>query len=326
MYSDLFISINNQAPPIEDTITEGNISIGPRGLEVDGIKTSVFSTMDEFEFSGVLLGQGISSVVKLMVHKQTGEKYALKEIRELPEGLFVKKNLVELKTLHNSSHPSIVSFYGAFYSEFCLQVILEYMDGGTIGSLIEKVGKIPENILSKISQKILRGLDYIHRELRIIHRDIKPQNILFNSQGDVKITDFGVSAEVSSSNDKAFTFVGTLKYMSPGRIQKGAYTWKSDIWSLGLVIFECATGCHPIVTNDHNAQPFVVLNTIVKSPSPKLPRNDFSSEFCDFIDLCLQKEEQNVPDCATLLEHAWIIKYQNDDTNLESWIKDQKDL
>jgi serine/threonine protein kinase len=96
-------------------------------------------------------------------------------------------------------------------------------------------------------------LEYLHKQLHIIHRDIKPQNILINSKGQAKITDFGVSGEIAHTQAMAKTFVGTAKYMSPDRIAGNVHSAKSDIWSLGLVVLECALGKHPYEANKRNS-------------------------------------------------------------------------
>jgi len=88
------------------------------------------------------------------------------------------------------------------------------MDRGTLADLMHRAGPIPEPILAKLTLEILRGLNYLHKKLHLIHRDIKPQNILINSKGEIKITDFGVSGEIANTVALAKTFVGTVKYMS----------------------------------------------------------------------------------------------------------------
>ncbi|GJW63292.1 mitogen-activated protein kinase kinase 2 [Tanacetum coccineum] len=119
---------------------------------------------------------------------------------------------------------------------------LKYMDGGSLADFLKTVRSIPEPYLAAVC------LWYLHHEKHIIHRDLKPSNLLINLRGEVKITDFGVSAILASTSGLANTFVGTYNYMSAERIIGGNYGYKSDIWSLGLVLLECATGHFPLVT------------------------------------------------------------------------------
>jgi len=112
-------------------------------------------------------------------------------------------------------------------------------------NVIEKVGKIPEDIIGMIAKQILTGLDYLHKKVKVSHRDIKPSNILLSRDGTIKIADFGVSANICDSVDPLKTWVGTLSYMCPDRINGTPYFADTDIWSLGIMLMECALGSFP---------------------------------------------------------------------------------
>lgn len=179
----------------------------------------------------------------------TGRVMAMKEIRlELDEAKFTTI-LKELIILHECSSPYIIDFYGAFFQEGAVYMCIEYMDGGSIDKLYD--GGIPENVLRKITYSTIMGLKSLKDEHNIIHRDVKPTNILVNSRGQVKICDFGVSGNLVASIAK--TNIGCQSYMAPERISGGAmaagadgtYSVQSDIWSLGLTIIECAMGKYP---------------------------------------------------------------------------------
>lgn len=179
----------------------------------------------------------------------TGRVMAMKEIRlELDEAKFTTI-LKELIILHECSSPYIIDFYGAFFQEGAVYMCIEYMDGGSIDKLYD--GGIPENVLKKITYSTIMGLKSLKDEHNIIHRDVKPTNILVNSRGQVKICDFGVSGNLVASIAK--TNIGCQSYMAPERISGGAmaagadgtYSVQSDIWSLGLTIIECAMGKYP---------------------------------------------------------------------------------
>ena len=180
----------------------------------------------------------------------SGVVMAMKEIRlELDEAKFTTI-LKELVILHECVSPYIIDFYGAFYQEGAVYMCIEYMDGGSIDKLY--AGGIPENVLRKITFATIVGLKTLKDDHNIIHRDVKPTNILVNSNGQVKICDFGVSGNLVASIAK--TNIGCQSYMAPERISGGShaggvadgtYNVQSDIWSLGLTIIECAMGKYP---------------------------------------------------------------------------------
>lgn len=125
----------------------------------------------------------------------------------------VKKQIIrELKILHDCNSPYIVGFYGAFYSDGEISICMEYMDGGSLDLVLKRYGKLPENILGKVTLSVLRGLAYLRDKHNIIHRDVKPSNVLVNSRGEIKLCDFGVSGQLIDS--LANSFVGTRSYMS----------------------------------------------------------------------------------------------------------------
>lgn len=171
---------------------------------------------------------------------------AMKEIRlELDESKFTAI-ITELDILHRCVSPFIIDFYGAFFQEGAVYICIEFMDGGSVEKLYE--GGIPENVLRKIALSTVMGLKALKDDHNIIHRDVKPTNILVNNRGQIKICDFGVSGNLVASIAK--TNIGCQSYMAPERIAGGGagggtYSVQSDIWSLGLAIVECAKGCYP---------------------------------------------------------------------------------
>lgn len=181
----------------------------------------------------------------------TGKVMAMKEIRlELDDAKFTTI-LKELVILHECVSPHIIEFYGAFFQESAVYICIEYMDGGSIDKLYD--GGIPENILRKITYSTVMGLKTLKDDHSIIHRDVKPTNILVNTRGQIKICDFGVSGNLVASIAK--TNIGCQSYMAPERISgggmaqsgnaDGTYSVQSDVWSLGLTIIECAVGRYP---------------------------------------------------------------------------------
>ena len=200
--------------------------------------------------------------------------------------------------------PQIVSFHDAFINpdEGNISIVLEYMDGGSLQDIVDTGGCPQESVLANVSYRVLVALAFIHDKHQI-HRDIKPSNLLINHNGEVKVSDFGIVREMESTVAKANTFVGTLTYMSPERISGEAYSYASDLWSFGLSILAVALGKYPLNTEGGY---WGLLHNLKYEPSPTLPEDEFSPEFCDFINLCLNKDPNERPSCRELLDHPFL--------------------
>ncbi|CAN1337914.1 Mitogen-activated protein kinase kinase 2 [Linum perenne] len=240
-----------------------------------------------------VIGKGNGGIVQLVQHKWTGQFFALKVIQMNIQESARRAIAQELKINQSAQCPNVVMCYQSFYDNGAVSIILEYMDGGSLADFLRKVGTIPEPYLAAICKQVLKGLLYLHHEKHVIHRDMKPSNLLINHRGEVKITDFGVSAIMQSTLGQANTFVGTYNYMSPERISGGQYDYKSDIWSLGLVLMECATGQFPYSPPEKDEgwiNVYELMEAVVEQPPPYLPSDQFTPEFCSFISACVQKD------------------------------------
>ncbi|XP_074624091.1 dual specificity mitogen-activated protein kinase kinase 1-like isoform X1 [Acropora palmata] len=194
------------------------------------------------------------------------------------------------------------------------------------------------------------GLSYLRDNHKIIHRDVKPSNILVNSCGEIKLCDFGVSGQLIDS--MANSFVGTRSYMSPERLQGANYSVLSDIWSFGLSLVEMAIGRYPIPPPEENeleknanfspsimrpppgarqpsggnndaARPmaiFELLDYIVNEPPPKLPSDHFSAEFCEFVNKCLVKNPSERADLKSLMNHQFVKKSETTQVDFAGWV------
>uniref|UniRef100_A0A672NR89 Dual specificity mitogen-activated protein kinase kinase 1 n=1 Tax=Sinocyclocheilus grahami TaxID=75366 RepID=A0A672NR89_SINGR len=303
------------------------------------------------------LGAGNGGVVFKVLHRPSGFIMARKLIHLEIKPAIRNQIIRELQVLHECNSPYIVGFYGAFYSDGEISICMENMDGGSLDQCLKKAGKIPEQILGKVSIAVIKGLSYLREKHKIMHRDVKPSNILVNSRGEIKLCDFGVSGQLIDS--MANSFVGTRSYMSPERLQGTHYSVQSDIWSMGLSLVEMAIGRFPIPPPDakeleqifgqplegdpspSDASPkprppgrpgssfgpdsrppmaiFELLDYIVNEPPPKLP-SIFGAEFQDFVNKCLIKNPAERADLKQLMVHPFIKSSEAEEVDFAAWL------
>ncbi|RIB11085.1 MAP kinase [Gigaspora rosea] len=266
------------------------------------------------------IGKGQYGTVQKVYHIPTNVTMAMKEIRLELDQAKLKQILMELDILHKAKSEYIVDFYGAFFIESCVYYCMEYMDAGSLDKLYGN--GVPEDVLAKITSAMVKGLSFLKDKLNIIHRDVKPTNVLVNRAGEVKLCDFGVSGQLTQSLAK--TNIGCQSYMAPERIhssEASTYTVQSDVWSLGLAMVELGTGKYPYPVPDKNEQisMFVQLNAIVAGTPPSLPEDKFSEECRDFVAQCLSKRPQDRPTYKQLLDHPFLTKYENVEVDMKSW-------
>ena len=269
------------------------------------------------------IGHGSSGIVQKVLHVPSDSVLALKIIPVEADEVKRKQILLELKALHEAAHPSVVSFYGAFYREGAVHVALEYMDASLLDISRGVGAALPEDLLAAIAQPVLSGLVYMHREKHIIHRDIKPSNLLVDSSGNVKIADFGVSGELHHTLAKCASWVGTVHYMSPERIQGGSYSYDSDVWSFGITMLELATAAfpYPPERGGRRLSFWDLLDAIVESPPPTPPPH-FGQPFHHLITACLQKEPSARATSTQLLHHPFITQLQQRPVDLAGWLRE----
>ncbi|CDZ96562.1 pkinase-domain-containing protein [Phaffia rhodozyma] len=302
------------------------------------------------------LGSGNGGTVAKVLHEATGLYMARKLVLIDAKPSVRKQILRELQIMHDCSSPYIVSFYGAFMADPHICICMEHMDRGSLDNIYRKHGSIDIDIVGKIAHAVLEGLTYLYDVHRIIHRDVKPSNILVNSEGEIKLCDFGVSGELI--NSIANTFVGTSTYMSPERIQGAPYTVKSDVWSLGISLIEMALGRFPFSDSDDADDSDIpsstssatitspptsekrkskgvslggggmtmsildLLQHIVNEPAPKLGEPwGVGTVEGDFVDRCLEKDPTIRPNPAELSKLTWMIEIENKNIDLKAWAK-----
>uniref|UniRef100_A0A2K5D983 Dual specificity mitogen-activated protein kinase kinase 5 n=1 Tax=Aotus nancymaae TaxID=37293 RepID=A0A2K5D983_AOTNA len=253
------------------------------------------------------LGHGNGGTVYKAYHVPSGKILAVKVIL-LDITLELQKQIMsELEILYKCDSSYIIGFYGAFFVENRISICTEFMDGGSL----DVYRKIPEHVLGRIAVAVVKGLTYLW-SLKILHRDVKPSNMLVNTRGQVKLCDFGVSTQLVNSIAK--TYVGTNAYMAPERISGEQYGIHSDVWSLGISFMEVC--CLHI-----DSSPLQLLQCIVDEDSPILPVGEFSEPFVHFITQCMRKQPKERPAPEELMGHPFIMQFNDGNAAVVSmWV------
>lgn len=266
------------------------------------------------------LGAGNSGMVSKVLHMPLRRVMAKKTIRIEAKPAVHKQIVRELRIMHECLSPYIIGFVGLYLHELAVIILMEYVDCGLLDKILKLVGPFPEPLIRHMCWLVASGLIYLYEEHKIIHRDVKPSNVLMTLKGEMKLCDFGVSRELT--NSLADTFVGTSVYMSPERIQGGNYSVKSDVWSLGLMVVELATGSSPLGESSADPEGILdLLQSIINEAPPKLDRARFSLGMCNFVDCCLCKEEERSSP-RDLLEHGFMAgMLRGVDKEVRVWAK-----
>jgi len=207
--------------------------------------------LDDFELVKVL-GKGSYGKVMLVKHKgNDADVYAMKMLRKDD---IIKRNQAEhtkaeRNVLEAVSHPFVVALHYAFQTPKKLYFVLEYCPGGELFFHLSRSGRFPEGRARFYTAELLLALQYLH-QLNIIYRDLKPENVLLDADGHVKITDFGLSKEGVEDNFSAKTMCGTPEYLAPEILERKGHGKAVDWYSLGALLFEMLTGLPPFYTKD----------------------------------------------------------------------------
>mmetsp|Transcript_103774 Transcript_103774/g.334548 ORF Transcript_103774/g.334548 Transcript_103774/m.334548 type:complete len:197 (+) Transcript_103774:660-1250(+) len=191
------------------------------------------------------------------------------------------------------------------------------MDLGSLVDLQRRLrgAETPTVYMASISRQVMLGLAHLHSK-HILHRDIEPHNILHNTSGQVKLTDFGIAKDLDTTLAMAGTFVGTVKYMSPEKCLGNTYDLASDVWSVGMVFFELALGRYPF--SDVASFP-ALFEDLCEKPEPRLDADRYAPAMCEFCGLCLTRDVAKRPDSTSLLSHSFILDGVPSDADLANW-------
>ncbi|XP_015002133.3 myosin-IIIa [Macaca mulatta] len=292
-------------------------------------KTIIFDNFpdpsDTWEITETI-GKGTYGKVFKVLNKKNGQKAAVKildPVHDIDEEIEAEYNI--LKAL--SDHRNVVRFYGIYFKKDKvngdkLWLVLELCNGGSVTDLVKgflKRGeRMSEPLIAYILHEALMGLQHLHNH-KTIHRDVKGNNILLTAEGGVKLVDFGVSAQLTSTRHRRNTSVGTPFWMAPEVIAceqqlDTTYDARCDTWSLGITAIELGDGDPPLA----DLHPMRALFKIPRNPPPKLRQPElWSAEFNDFISKCLTKDYEKRPTVSDLLQHKFITQIEGKDVMLQ---------
>uniref|UniRef100_A0A673KRA3 non-specific serine/threonine protein kinase n=1 Tax=Sinocyclocheilus rhinocerous TaxID=307959 RepID=A0A673KRA3_9TELE len=285
---------------------------------------SVIYSETNFDPAGIfelieVVGNGTYGQVYKGRHVKTGQLAAIKVMDVTEEEEDEIKLEINMLKAH-SHHRNIATYYGAFVKKSPagqddqLWLVMEYCGAGSVTDLLKKTkgNCLKEDWIAYICREVLRGLLHLHSH-HVIHRDIKGQNVLLTENAEIKLVDFGVSAQLDRTIGRRNTFIGTPYWMAPEVIAcddspDSTYDYRSDVWSLGITALEMAEGAPPLC----DMHPMRALFLIPRNPPPKLKSKKWSKKFQTFVDGCLVKNYLHRPSTETLLRHSFIKDLPNE--------------
>lgn len=266
-------------------------------------------------------GKNYLGEADLVENTSTGKLYVAKHIQTVKmPAEEIRKAYLEAETMKRCMHPNIVQYIEGFITSSEIIIIMEQCAGGDLSQLISYHKKnssfFPEQTILDWLNQMLSALKHIH-SLKIIHRDIKPANIFVTLDGKLKFGDFGISKTLDSTNDVALTQIGTPLYLSPEVCDNLPYTNKSDIWSLGCVVYELATFEKPFMANS-----LVALAMQIIEDQPRDIGNRYSNKFQQLIDIMLQKDPKRRLSAKEIMEFMGMDDVVDIEVSIENIINE----
>ncbi|KAJ2503493.1 Protein kinase of the Mitotic Exit Network [Coemansia sp. RSA 1972] len=255
---------------------------------------------------GNCIGRGQFGSVYRALDLETGEMVAVKQISLAGQDTDNLDDVMqEVELLKSLSNPRIVRYYGFVKTDAHLNLVMEFVENGSLSATLKSFGAFPERLVLAYAVKIIEGLMYLHAR-DVVHCDLKACNILTTKNGNTKLTDFGVSLNLKLRRpDDASLVAGTPYWMAPEIIQLEGACTASDIWSLGCTVIELLTGKPPY----SGLMQMAALYRIVEDEHPPIP-DGISEELKNFLLLCFRKEPSDRPTAAELMNHQWTQQYR----------------
>ncbi|XP_023049536.1 mitogen-activated protein kinase kinase kinase 19 isoform X1 [Piliocolobus tephrosceles] len=261
---------------------------------------------------GEILGKGAYGTVYCGLTSQ-GQLIAVKQVAlDTSDKLATEKEYQKLQEevdlLKALKHVNIVAYLGTCLQENTVSIFMEFVPGGSISSIINRFGPLPEMVFCKYTKQILQGVAYLHENC-VVHRDIKGNNVMLMPTGIIKLIDFGCAKRLAwaglngTHSDMLKSMHGTPYWMAPEVINESGYGRKSDIWSIGCTVFEMATGKPPLASMDRMAAMFYI--GAHRGLMPPLP-DHFSENAADFVRMCLTRDQHERPSALQLLKHSFL--------------------